>query len=133
MPGFRHAHTLQQLRDNNMSEGYIICFSVVICLTRLLYLCCLMLLFIFNTLPGVSTKMTLSVVVVCEHGESPAFRQRHERRSSSKPGREKRQHWHKKVSRGGEKLALRIQEKRCLFPRWKKCGILRKVTQNPKK
>jgi len=80
----------------------------------------------FNTLPGVSTKPNSVVVVVCEHGESPALRQRHERRSSSKSGIKKRQHWHKKVSRGGEKLALRIQEKRCLFPRWKKCGI-----QNP--
>jgi len=77
----------------------------------------------FNTLPGVSTKSYSVVVVVCEHGESPALRQRHERRSSSKPGIKKRQHWHKKVSRGREKLALRIQEMRCLFPRWKKCGI----------
>jgi len=58
---------------------YILSVGFVLC-SRFVYLSVLRhVLFglLLNTLPGVSIQSNSVVVVVCEHGESPAFRQRH--------------------------------------------------------
>jgi len=79
MPGLRHAHTLQQLRtkDNIFSLKEII---LIVSFIKLVMRCSHVRILIsslvicFNTLPGVSTNQISLVVVVCEHGVSPAFK-----------------------------------------------------------